>query len=184
MADVTAHFTVYKGSNNSHLKHVATVLKQSNFRDALQLVKQKPFNGNIFVNPREKKSIIEFLVPHQPLNIFDLTTMVVLFFTSNFILTNEELNELKSIVNYFKENNSSKHSWENKWATLEDELFYREIQPFLQITESRLQKRSLKNNFDNESPIIVIGQFQSPVTNQDFSVISYDTNLLNQDENI
>ena len=42
MADITAQFTVYKGNSPADLAHVATVLKQSNFRDALQLVKQQP----------------------------------------------------------------------------------------------------------------------------------------------
>ena len=60
MADVTAQFTVYKGVSPKELKHVATVLKQSNLKNALQLIKQQPYNKNIFVNPREKKSIIEF----------------------------------------------------------------------------------------------------------------------------
>ncbi len=87
MADVSAHFTVYKGNSPGDLAHVATVFRQSNFRDALQLVKQQPYNKNIFVNPREKKSIIEFLVPYGPLPIVELAPIVLLFFTSNLILT-------------------------------------------------------------------------------------------------
>ena len=31
MADITAQFTIYRGQNNSDLKHVATVMRQSNF---------------------------------------------------------------------------------------------------------------------------------------------------------
>ena len=68
MADITANFTIYKGHHHSDLKHIATVFRQSNFRDSLQLIKQKPFNANIFVNPRKVKSVIEFLVPFKPLN--------------------------------------------------------------------------------------------------------------------
>ena len=30
MADITAHFTIYRGQHNGDLKHVSTVLRQSN----------------------------------------------------------------------------------------------------------------------------------------------------------
>ena len=48
MAYITAHFTIYRGQHNGDLKHVSTVLRQSNFRDGLQLV-TKPFNENILL---------------------------------------------------------------------------------------------------------------------------------------
>ena len=32
MADITAHFTIYRGQHNGDLKHVSTVLRQSNFK--------------------------------------------------------------------------------------------------------------------------------------------------------
>ena len=174
MADVTAQFTVYKGDSPIELKHVATVLKQSNFRDALQLIKQQPYNKNIFVNPREKKSNIEFLVPHKPLNILELAPIVLLFFTSNLILTKDELNEFNAMVSHFKE----KYTWKNKWASLEDEKFLSETNPFIDLVYSRIKNvvRTQKS-FDNY-PSLLTTYFTSPVTDESFSIISYDTKLL------
>ena len=158
MADITAQFTVYKGNSPVDLAHVATVLKQSNFRDALQLIKQQPYNKNIFVNPREKKSIIEFLVPHKPLNI----------------LTKDELNEFNAMVSHFKE----KYTWENKWASLEDEKFLSETVPFIDLVYSRIRNVDrTQKSFDNY-PSSLTTYFTSPVTDDSFSLISYDTKLL------
>ena len=174
MADVTAHFTVYKGNSPGDLAHVATVFRQSNFRDALQLVKQQPFNKNIFVNPREKKSIIEFLVPYAPLTIAELAPIVLLFFTSNFILTKDEFNEFNATVSHFKE----KNSWEDKWASLEDERFMRETSLFIDLVYSRIKNIDrTKKSFDN-NPSLLTTYFTSPVTDESFSIISYDTKLL------
>lgn len=174
MADITAQFTVYKGNSPVDLAHVATVLKQSNFRDALQLIKQQPYNKNIFVNPREKKSIIEFLVPHKPLNILELAPIVLLFFTSNLILTKDELNEFNAMVSHFKE----KYTWENKWASLEDEKFLSETVPFIDLVYSRIRNVDrTQKSFDNY-PSSLTTYFASPVTDDSFSLISYDTKLL------
>ena len=178
MADVTALFTVYKGDSSADLKHAATVLKQSNFRDALQLVKQEPYNNNIFVNPSEKKSIIEFLVPHEPLSILNLAPIVLLFFTPNYILSEDEFNKFNTLVNYFKENNNSKSKWENKWASLEDESFLREVKPYLQLVSSRSESIDLSTKSVNDWPSVLTTYFKSPLTNESFSMISYDTNLL------
>ena len=174
MADITAQFTVYKGNSPADLAHLATVLKQSNFRDALQLVKQQPYNKNIFVNPREKKSIIEFLVPHKPLTIVELAPIVLLFFTSNLILTKDEFNEFSAMVNHFKE----KYTWENKWASLEDEKFLSETGPFIDLVYSRIKNVDrTQKSFDNY-PSLLTTYFTSPVTDESFSIISYDTKLL------
>lgn len=180
MADVTAHFTVYKGNSPAELAHVATVLKQSNFRDALQLVKQQPYNKNIFVNPREKKSIVEFLVPNKPLNILDLAPIVLLFFTSNYILTKEEFNDFNAMVNHFKEKNNSKSHWENKWASLEDENFSSETNPYIQLVSSRLECFDLSEKSNHDWPSVLTTYFKSPISNESFSMISYDTNLLKE----
>ena len=174
MADVTAQFTVYKGVSPTELKHVATVLKQSNFRDALQLIKQQPYNKNIFVNPREKKSIIEFLVPYGPLNILELVPIVLLFFTSNLILTKDEFNEFNAMVNHFKE----KYTWENKWASLEDERFMRETSPFIDLVYSRIKNVDRTQKSVQNYPSLLTTYFTSPVTDESFSIISYDTKLL------
>ena len=174
MADVSALFTVYKGNSPGDLAHVATVFRQSNFRDALQLVKQQPYNKNIFVNPREKKSIIEFLVPYTPLTIEELAPIVLLFFTSNFILTKDELDEFNAMVNHFKE----KNSWEDKWASLEDERFMRETNPFIDLVYSRIKNIDrTKKSFDSY-PSLLTTYFTSPVTDESFSIISYDTKVL------
>ena len=174
MADVSAHFTVYKGNSPGDLAHVATVLKQSNFRDALQLVKQQPYNKNIFVNPREKKSIIEFLVPYGPLSIVELAPIVLLFFTSNLILTKDEFNEFNAMVNHFKE----KYTWENKWASLEDERFMRETSPFIDLVYSRIKNVDRTQKSVQNYPSLLTTYFTSPVTDESFSIISYDTKLL------
>ena len=174
MADITAQFTVYKGNSPADLAHVATVLKQSNFRDALQLVKQQPYNKNIFVNPREKKSIIEFLVPHKPLTIVELAPIVLLFFTSNLILTKDEFNEFSAMVNHFKE----KYTWENKWASLEDERFMRETSPFIDLVYSRIKNVDRTQKSVQNYPSLLTTYFTSPVTDESFSIISYDTKLL------
>lgn len=174
MADVTAHFTVYKGNNPTDLAHVATVLKQSNFRDALQLVKQQPYNKNIFVNPREKKSIIEFLVPYKSLSILELVPIVLLFFTTNLILTKDEFNEFNAMVNHFKE----KYTWENKWASLEDERFMRETSPFIDLVYSRIKNVDRTQKRVQNYPSLLTTYFTSPVTDESFSIISYDTKLL------
>ncbi len=174
MADITAQFTVYKGNSPAGLAHVATVLKQSNFRDALQLVKQQPYNKNIFVNPRENKSIIEFLVPHKPLTIVELAPIVLLFFTSNLILTKDEFNEFNAMVNHFKE----KYTWENKWASLEDEKFFSETGPFIDLVYSRIKNVDrTQKSFNNYSSLLTT-YFTSPVRDESFSLISYDTKLL------
>ena len=174
MADVTAQFTVYKGVSPTELKHVATVLKQSNFRDALQLIKQQPYNKNIFVNPREKKSIIEFLVPYGPLNILELVPIVLLFFTSNLILTKDEFNEFNAMVNHFKE----KYTWENKWASLEDERFLSETGPYVDLVYSRLKNVDYTQVSSEKTPSLLTTYFISPATDESFSIISYDTKLL------
>ena len=174
MADITAQFTVYKGVSPTELKHVATVLKQSNFRDALQLIKQQPYNKNIFVNPREKKSIIEFLVPFGPLPIVELAPIVLLFFTSNLILTKDEFNEFNAMVNHFKE----KYTWENKWASLEDERFMRETSPFIDLICSRIKNVDRTQKSFQNYPSLLTTYFTSPVTDESFSIISYDTKLL------
>ena len=174
MADITAQFTIYRGQNNSDLKHVATVMRQSNFRDGLQLVKQNPYNGNIFVNPRVKKSIIEFLVPHKPLTIADLAPIVLLFFTSNLILTKDEFNEFNAIVNHFKE----KYTWENKWASLEDDRFFSETSPFIDLVHSRIKNVDRTQKSFENYPSLLTTYFTSPVTDESFSIISYDTKLL------
>ena len=145
MADITASFTVFKGNNPRDLKHVATVLKQSNFRDALQLVKQHPYNKNTFVNPREKKSIIEFLVLNKPMSILELAPIVLLFYTSNFILAKDEFNEFSKIVNNFKENNNSKQIWENKWASLQDEKFFSSTKPYIHLIKSRIKVKDRRS---------------------------------------
>tara|TARA_B100000963_G_scaffold7699_1_gene6085 strand:+ start:808 stop:1407 length:600 start_codon:yes stop_codon:yes gene_type:complete len=174
MADITAQFTVYKGNSPADLVHVATVLKQSNFRDALQLVKQQPYNKNTFVNPREKKSIIEFLVPHKPLTIVELAPIVLLFFTSNLILTKDEFNEFSAMVKHLKE----KYTWENKWASLEEEKFLSETYPFIDLVYSRIKNIDrTQKSFDNY-PSLLTTYFTSPVTDEPFSIISYDTKLL------
>ena len=174
MADITAQFTVYKGNSPADLAHVATVLKQSNFRDALQLVKQQPYNKNIFVNPREKISIIEFLVPHKPLTIVELAPIVLLFFTSNLILTKDEFNEFSAMVNHFKE----KYTWENKWASLEDEKFLSETDPFIDLVYSRIKTIDRTQKSFDSYPSLLTTYFTSPVTDESFSIISYDTKLL------
>ena len=174
MADVTAQFTVYKGVSPTELKHVATVLKQSNFRDALQLIKQQPYNKNIFVNPREKKSIIEFLVPYGPVSLAELVPIVLLFFTSNLILTKDEFNEFNAMVNHFKE----KYTWENKWASLEDERFMRETSPFIDLICSRIKNVDRTQKSVQNYPSLLTTYFTSPVTDESFSIISYDTKLL------
>ena len=174
MADVTAQFTVYKGVSPTELKHVATVLKQSNFRDALQLIKQQPYNKNIFVNPREKKSIIEFLVPYGPVSLAELVPIVLLFFTSNLILTKDEFNEFNAMVNHFKE----KYTWENKWASLEDERFMRETSPFIDLVYSRIKNVDRTQKSFENYPSLLTTYFTSPVTDESFSIISYDTKLL------
>ena len=74
MADITAHFTIYRGQHNGDLKHVSTVLRQSNFRDGLQLVNPKPFNENIFVMKKAKPTL-KFLVPYKPLNNIEDTLL-------------------------------------------------------------------------------------------------------------
>ena len=176
MADITAQFTVYKGNSPVDLAHVATVLKQSNFRDALQLVKQQPYNKNIFVNPREKKSIIEFLVPHKPLTIVELAPIVLLFFTSNLILTKDEFNEFSTMVNHFKE----KYTWENKWASLENERFLSETDPFIDLVYSRLKNVDRTQKNFEKTPSVLTTYFTSPVTDEPFSIISYDTKLLTE----
>ena len=174
MADITAQFTVYKGNSPADLVHVATVLKQSNFRDALQLVKQQPYNKNIFVNPREKKSIVDFLVPHKPLSILELAPIVLLFFTSNLILTKDEFNEFSAMVKHLKE----KYTWENKWASLEEEKFLSETYPFIDLVYSRIKNIDrTQKSFDNY-PSLLTTYFTSPVTDESFSIISYDTKLL------
>ena len=174
MADITAQITVYKGNSPADLAHVATVLKQSNFRDALQLVKQQPYNKNIFVNPREKKSIIEFLVPYGPLPIVELAPIVLLFFTSNLILTKDEFNEFNAMVNHFKE----KYTWENKWASLEDERFMRETSPFIDLVYSRIKNVDRTQKSFQNYPSLLTTYFTSPVTDEAYSIISYDTKLL------
>ena len=174
MADITAQFTVYKGNSSADLAHVATVLKQSNFRDALQLVKQQPYNKNIFVNPREKKSIIEFLVPHKPLTIVELAPIVLLFFTSNLILTKDEFNEFSAMVNHFKE----KYTWENKWASLEDDGFLHETGPFIDLVHLRIKNVDRTQKSFENYPSLLTTYFTSPVTDDPFSLISYDTKLL------
>jgi len=181
MADITANFTIYKGHHHSELKHIATVFRQSNFRDALQLIKQIPFNGNIFVNSRNVKSVIEFLVPFKPLNNIDLTPIVLLFFTSNLILTKGELKEFQAIVKHF----SSEEGWENKWATLENEEFLRVISPFLDIVSNRIEQTSHLNNSnelvetsDDDYNMFVTSYFKSPIDDQEYSVISYNTAIL------
>ena len=174
MADVSAHFTVYKGNTPGDLAHVATVFRQSNFRDALQLVKQQPYNKNIFVNPREKKSIIEFLVPYGPVSLAELVPIVLLFFTSNLILTKDEFNEFNAMVNHFKE----KYTWENKWASLEDERFMRETSPFIDLVYSRIKNVDRTQKSVQNYPSLLTTYFTSPVTDESFSIISYDTKLL------
>ncbi len=182
MADVTANFTVFKGNNPRDLKHVVTVLKQSNFRDALQLVKQHPYNKNIFVNPRENKSIAEFLVLNKPMSILELAPIVLLFFTSNFILTNDEFKEFSMIVNGFRENNNSKQIWENKWASLQDEKFLNSTKPYIHLIESRIKTDDYHTDisFDN-SPFLQRTYFKSQINDESLSMIAYDTNLLIHD---
>ena len=68
MADITAQFLIYRGHDNSDLKHVATVMKQSNFRDGLQIIDQNPINKNIFIDPQNIKSIIKIIKQHIKLD--------------------------------------------------------------------------------------------------------------------
>tara|TARA_B100000123_G_C25736948_1_gene431916 strand:- start:450 stop:995 length:546 start_codon:yes stop_codon:yes gene_type:complete len=178
MADVTAQFTVYKGDSPANLKHIVSVYKQSNFRDALQLVKQQPYNKNIFVNPHENKSIIEFLVTQKPLNIEELAPIVLLFFMSSSILTVDEFKEFNAMVNHFSKNNHSMKAWESKWASLEDNKFLNETLPYVELVNSRMKTFDyLDKNLDNW-PLLLSAFFKSPVTQESHSMIAFDTNLL------
>ena len=182
MADITAQFTIYRGQNNSDLKHVATVMRQSNFRDGLQLVKQNPYNGNIFLHPSEVSSIIEFLVPHKPLNNIELTPIVLLFFVSNRVLTTNEFVEFRSLIENYSKNNDSKSSWRKKWATLEDEGFYDVVQPYLDKVKSRITQTSYiqkENAGYGGEYLFTTSFFTSPDSKEDYSVISHNTDILN-----
>ena len=182
MADITAHFTVYRGQHNGDLKHVATVLRQSNFRDGLQLVKQNPFNGNIFVDPKEAKHTVEFLVPHMPLNNTELTPIVLLFFTTNLILDKNELLDFQETIKNFYIKNSSTRARNEKWATLEDEAFLKTVKPFINIAKNRISQTihlENKNNSYSGKDLFVTSFFESPTDEETYSVISYNTDILN-----
>jgi len=177
MADVTAQFLIYRGHDTSDLKHVASVMKQSNFRDGLQLIDQNPFNKNIFIDPKNVKSIIKFLVPHKPLNNIDLVPYVLLFFTSNLILTKEEYLEFVSLVNKY----NSKNSWKSDWASLEDETFLEDTKPFIELIDSRISQISHLDDTDSiysGKNLLVTTFFTSPVDNEQYSVISLNTGIL------
>lgn len=178
MADVTAQFLIYRGHDTSDLKHVATVMKQSNFRDGLQLIDQNPFNKNIFIDPKNVKSTIKFLVPHKPLNNIDLVPYVLLFFTSNLILTKEEYPDFVSLVNKY----NSMNSWKSDWASLEDETFLEDIKPFTELIDSRISQTSHLDDTDSiysGKNLLVTTFFTSPEDNEQYSVISFNTDILN-----
>ena len=178
MADITAQFLIYRGHDNSDLKHVATVMKQSNFRDGLQIIDQNPINKNIFIDPQNIKSIIKFLVPHKPLNNIDLVPYVLLFFTSNLILTKDEYREFVSLVSKY----NSKNSWKSDWASLEDETFLEDTKPFIELIDSRISQTSHLDDADgiySVKNLLVTTFFTSPVDNEQYSVISLNTGILN-----
>lgn len=182
MADITAHFTVYRGQNNSDLKHVATVMRQSNFRDGLQLVKQNPYNGNIFLHPSEVNSVVEFLVPHKPLNNLELTPIVLLFFVTNMILTKDEFVDFKSLVENYSKGTNYKTSWRKKWATLEEEEFFNAIEPYLTKVKKRINQKSFINKENagyGGDYLFTTCFFTSPVDKREYSIVSYNTDILN-----
>ena len=97
------------------------------------------------------------------------------------ILTKGELKEFQAIVKHF----SSEEGWENKWATLENEEFLRVIRPFLDIVFDRIEQTSHLNNSndlvktsDDDYNMFVTSYFKSPIDDQEYSVISYNTAIL------
>lgn len=177
MADITAHFTIYRGQHNGDLKHVSTVLRQSNFRDGLQLVKPKPFNENIFVMKKAKPTL-KFLVPYKPLNNIELVPIVLTFFASNLILSKQENSSLNEMVKHFQE----KMAWQKDWATLEEESFLSESKHFIKLVEKRITQTSHLSNKEGTyggEHLLVTSFFYSPQDDEEYSVISYNTDLLN-----
>ena len=78
------------------------------------------------------------------------------------------------MVNHFKE----KYTWENKWAFLEDERFMRETSPFIDLVYSRIKNVDRTQKSVQNYPSLLTTYFTSPVTEESFSIISYDTKLL------
>ena len=178
MADITTHFTVYKGDDPGDLKHVATVLRQSNGRDGLQLIKQSPYNGNIFIDPKNMKSALEFLVPNKPLKNTELVPIILLFFVSNLILDKYEYAEFKEMFQYFQKKNNAR---DIKWASLENQEFYKAATPFIEKVITRLDHNiQLKHPLatDDRSQLLVTSFFKSPIDDEVYSVVSYNTEIL------
>ena len=177
MADITAHFTIYRGQHNGDLKHVSTVLRQSNFRDGLQLVNPKPFNENIFVMKKAKPTL-KFLVPYKPLNNLELVPIVLTFFASNLILSKQENISFNEMVKHFQE----KMEWQKDWATLEEESFFYESRTFIELAKNRVNQTShffnKEGNYGGEH-LLVTSFFNAPQDDEEYSVISYNTDLLN-----
>ena len=81
---------------------------------------------------------------------------------------------LHSIIINFKE----KYTWENKWASLEDERFMRETSPFIDLVYSRIKNVDRTQKSFQNYPSLLTTYFTSPVTDEAYSIISYDTKLL------
>jgi len=178
MADITTHFTIYKGDSPGDLKHVATVLRQSNGRDGLQLIKQSPYNGNIFIHPKNTKSVLEFLVPNKPLKNTELVPIILLFFVSNLILDKYEYAEFKDMFQFFQKKNNAR---DIKWASLENQEFYKAITPFIEKVITRLDHNiQLEHPLatDDRSQLLVTSFFKSPMDDEIHSVVSYNTEIL------
>ena len=178
MADITTHFTIYKGDDPGDLKHVATVLRQSNGRDGLQLIKQSPYNENIFIHPKNTKSVLEFLVPNKPLKNTELVPIILLFFVSNLILDKYEYAEFKEMFQFLQKKNNSRNI---KWASLENQEFYKAVTPFIEKVITRLDHNiQLEHPLatDDRSQLLVTSFFKSPMDDEIYSVVSYNTEIL------
>jgi len=178
MADITTHFTIYKGNDPGDLKHVATVLRQSNGRDGLQLIKQSPYNGNIFIHPKNTKSVLEFLVPNKPLKNTELVPIILLFFVSNLILDKYEYAEFKEMFHFFQKKNNAR---DIKWASLENQEFYKAVTPFIEKVITRLDHNiQLEHPLasDDRAQLLVTSFFKSPMDDEIYSVVSYNTEVL------
>ena len=101
-----------------------------------------------------------------------------MFFTSNLILNKEEYLDFVSLVNKY----NSMNSWKSDWASLEDETFLEDIKPFTELIDSRISQTSHLDDTDSiysGKNLLVTTFFTSPVDNEQYSVISFNTDILN-----
>ena len=82
------------------------------------------------------------------------------------------------MVKHFQE----KMAWQKDWATLEEESFFSESKPFIDLVKNRLTQTSHLSNKDGTyggEHLLVTSFFFSPQDDEEYSVISYNTDLLN-----